>query len=282
MPLSLVAHVPLQASIERVLRGPGSWLLGRHPDCDIRFDHDSISRRHARLSGDSDDHWQIEDVHSKNGVRVEGRRVDRHMIAEATWVAIGDVFLELTPIAETVANQRRQLTEQRRRDTLQRPIKTESDHNAGAVLQSILAQLLAISECRRGALIDVRDAAPGPVLIHIGMDNAPTVSFAGSRGALTQALQTRLPVFMSATQDSAKLANRASVVNAGITAVAALPLLDLDGQVLALAYLDTNVPGRHFSELDAELLHAFAERAASELALSLIDHRLNQLAASLA
>ncbi|AVP98416.1 hypothetical protein C7S18_15005 [Ahniella affigens] len=281
MPLSLIAHVPLQASIERVLRSPGSWLLGRHPDCEIRLDHDSISRRHAELTGDAADGWRIEDLQSKNGLRVDGRRVDQFVIAGESYVAIGDVFLALNPISEAAANQRRQLTEQRRHETLQRPIKLAEPENATAVLETILAQLLAISECRRGVLIDVRDDAPGPVIINLGMGDAPEARFAGSRGALNQAVQSRAPVFMSAAQDPAQLAKRASVLNAGITAVAVLPLLDAWGKLLALAYLDTDTPGRHFNELDAELLRAFAERAASELALSLLDHRLNQLAASL-
>lgn len=282
MPLSLIAHVPLQPSIERVLRAPGSWVLGRHPDCEIRLDHDSISRRHARISGDDRDTWQIEDLQSKNGMRVDGQRQPNWHIRSETWVAVGDVFLSLTPIAEADADRRRQLTEQRRHATLQRPVRASATASASDVLQAILEQLMAISECQRGQLLEVHQDQIGPVLLGIGLPGNAEADFAGSRGALAQAVRTRAPVFMSAAQDPAHLAQRASVLNAGITAVAAMPLLDSDGHVIALAYLDSDIPGRHFTELDAELLQAFAERAASELALCLLEHRLNTLAARLA
>ena len=44
-----------------------SWTLGRGADCDLRFDHDTVSRRHARLLVDEQGQWTLEDLGSSNG-----------------------------------------------------------------------------------------------------------------------------------------------------------------------------------------------------------------------
>ncbi|MEE4172874.1 MAG: FHA domain-containing protein [Xanthomonadales bacterium] len=47
--------------------GNPSWTLGRGADCELRFDHDTVSRRHARLAVDSQGQWTLEDLDSSNG-----------------------------------------------------------------------------------------------------------------------------------------------------------------------------------------------------------------------
>src|SRR4029078_10212220 len=50
---------------------PGARLvIGRGDDCDLRLPHESVSRRHAVLSGDGA--WRIEDLGSSNGTFVGG------------------------------------------------------------------------------------------------------------------------------------------------------------------------------------------------------------------
>ncbi len=51
-------------------------LVGRHAACDVVLEHQSVSRRHARLSF-RDGHWVLRDLDSTNGTRVNGRRVIR-------------------------------------------------------------------------------------------------------------------------------------------------------------------------------------------------------------
>jgi pSer/pThr/pTyr-binding forkhead associated (FHA) protein len=54
----------------------GVTCIGRSEHCDISFDDSLVSRRHARivLKGDA---AIIEDLDSRNGVLVNGRRIDR-------------------------------------------------------------------------------------------------------------------------------------------------------------------------------------------------------------
>jgi len=52
----------------------GAHIIGRDPNCQVWIDSDAISRRHARITI-RDGHASIEDLGSKNGTMVGGRRV---------------------------------------------------------------------------------------------------------------------------------------------------------------------------------------------------------------
>src|SRR5262245_13686087 len=55
------------------LPAQGSVSIGRAEDCDLRIDHRSVSRRHARLHAEKS--FTIEDEGSRNGTRVRGIRI---------------------------------------------------------------------------------------------------------------------------------------------------------------------------------------------------------------
>jgi pSer/pThr/pTyr-binding forkhead associated (FHA) protein len=48
--------------------------IGRHADCDVVLDDRQVSRLHARVVW-RDDHYEIEDLSSKNGTHLNGREV---------------------------------------------------------------------------------------------------------------------------------------------------------------------------------------------------------------
>jgi len=60
--------------------------VGRDPDCEIRLDDPSVSRRHVVLSRVYNEYF-IEDQNSTNGTVLNGRRVYKHMLKH------GDVVL---------------------------------------------------------------------------------------------------------------------------------------------------------------------------------------------
>ncbi len=53
-----------------------SFTIGRDPGCDICFDDDMVSRRHARVWVDRGV-WQVEDLGSRNGTRLDGELISR-------------------------------------------------------------------------------------------------------------------------------------------------------------------------------------------------------------
>jgi hypothetical protein len=71
-----------------VLEGPVA-VLGRSRDCDCVVDDHNVSRRHAELRRDSGGDWQIVDLGSTNGIKVNGRQVDATRLAPGDDVTLG-------------------------------------------------------------------------------------------------------------------------------------------------------------------------------------------------
>lgn len=71
-------------------------VVGRSREADIVLADPNISRRHAELRRD-DDGWQIVDLGSTNGIKVNGRRVDSQVLRPGDEVTIGvtDLTFEL-------------------------------------------------------------------------------------------------------------------------------------------------------------------------------------------
>jgi Protein of unknown function (DUF3662)/FHA domain len=71
-----------------VLDGPVA-VLGRSRECDCVFPDPNVSRRHAELRRSSNGDWGIVDLGSTNGVKINGRRVDRSRLAPGDEVVLG-------------------------------------------------------------------------------------------------------------------------------------------------------------------------------------------------
>jgi pSer/pThr/pTyr-binding forkhead associated (FHA) protein len=74
--------------------GQGRHLLGRAPEADLRFSLETISRRHA-LFVVQGDHITIEDLGSRVGTFVNGRRVTSCSLPSGARIIIGGVTMKL-------------------------------------------------------------------------------------------------------------------------------------------------------------------------------------------
>lgn len=64
------------------------FTVGRHPTNQLRVDEDSISRFHARIVRNGDE-YTVEDLGSRNGVFVGGKRVTRAKLEHDSWLQFG-------------------------------------------------------------------------------------------------------------------------------------------------------------------------------------------------
>lgn len=64
----------IHAAGRRLLLSPRGAVIGRSRGCDIVLEDAGVSRRHAKVSP-SEQGWMIEDLHSTNGVSVNGQRL---------------------------------------------------------------------------------------------------------------------------------------------------------------------------------------------------------------
>jgi hypothetical protein len=71
-----------------VLDGPVA-VLGRSRECDCVLNDPNVSRRHAELRRGQTGDWQINDLGSTNGVKVNGRQVDASRLSPGDEVTLG-------------------------------------------------------------------------------------------------------------------------------------------------------------------------------------------------
>lgn len=64
--------------------------VGRMPNCDVKVDDESISRLHARLYK-KDALWHVEDLRSRNGIKVNGEKHDEKQISHGDIVRLGEL-----------------------------------------------------------------------------------------------------------------------------------------------------------------------------------------------
>ncbi|NVB39531.1 FHA domain-containing protein [Pseudenhygromyxa sp. WMMC2535] len=74
--------------------GLGVHLLGRVGEADVVLGHADVSRRHAELEIDAEG-ARIRDLHSKNGLLVDGRRVSTSTLGDGAVLELGELVLEL-------------------------------------------------------------------------------------------------------------------------------------------------------------------------------------------
>lgn len=71
-----------------VLDGP-TVTLGRSKECECVITDPNISRKHAQLRRNSSGDWQVVDLGSTNGIKVNGRRVDSSRLSPGDEVTLG-------------------------------------------------------------------------------------------------------------------------------------------------------------------------------------------------
>lgn len=283
MPAKLSIHLPGSAVAVRLLDDGGDYVLGRDPAGAILVDHDSVSRRHARLHDDGGQ-WRIVDLGSKNGTRVEGRKATDADLPRTAWFAVGDVFCEFERIdAATRASMEARATERRTSSLAWTARLERRAQSSQRLVADLLRGIVDIAECERGFLLAV-NAERDLVLracYALRPEELDGRGFSGSRSAVDRALLYRKPVFSSDQHVRAWLGDQASVVGQGLRAIACLPMQHR-GAILGIAYADTSDEAKVFTQLDAELLEAYADRAATALALSDLDAALDGVSSLLA
>ncbi|MCP4680287.1 MAG: FHA domain-containing protein [Deltaproteobacteria bacterium] len=69
------------------------FFVGRDRECDLSMPDGRISRRHARLQCHQGE-WRVEDLNSKNGIAVNGKKVGTARIRPGDAISIGPLVLE--------------------------------------------------------------------------------------------------------------------------------------------------------------------------------------------
>jgi len=69
-------------------------IIGRDPSCDIQIDNIAISREHACIFKGSND-YSIEDMNSKNGIFINGKKTNKKFLKTNDEIIIGKYSLQI-------------------------------------------------------------------------------------------------------------------------------------------------------------------------------------------
>lgn len=266
MQARLIAYPPEAAAITCWIKPGEHLLIGRAADCGLTLDHSSVSRRHAELSYD-DDAWQLRDLDSKNGSFIDGAAAKATALNRSGWLRFGDVHCEIALFEPMQADAMRSREQQRRALSAAMTLQLAGRANRDSLPDDILRGVLQLGGCSRGFLLlsDGDDYIVRANLTRYGAafdaDALKARTFSGSVGAVQRTLTSREPVAVNQIASDPWLSGRESVVAMGLHALVCLPLLD-GARVLGAVYADRREPGEPITQLDLELLGAFAESAA--------------------
>lgn len=278
MPARLTAYLPDRPAASCLARPPQRFRIGRGAECEFRIDHPSVSREHARLSW-LDGHWQLQDLGSKNGSFVDSVRSESFVLGEHAWLRLGDIHCEFTALSDAAADKAEQRLGLRRANSLILIEGLAKQTALPDLLQETVRAAVELADCERGFLLLTHRGALDVAASH-GLEAGEIRSrrFRGSVSAVQRALEQRAAVVVNDIHADGELAGRASVIASNLRALVCLPLL-AGGEPLGLIYADSRRAGVVITEMDLELLRAFAERAAVWIAARRGMQALAELAA---
>lgn len=256
----LIAYPPDAAAITRWLAPGGFLRVGRGPDNDLVLEDPSVSRAHAEVTA-GDGGWRLRDLGSKNGSHVDGLAAREQALPESCWLRFGDVHCEFAQFDDSQAGALRAREQERRARSAVLTRQAAAETRFDALLDDVLQGVLELSGCDRGFLLIAHE---GDFVVRASLTRDSGAlrrgEFTGSAGAVERVLATQRPVVVNQVMREPWLARRASIAESGLQSLVCLPLLDRD-RVLGVVYADRHGIGEPITDVDLELLAAFAETA---------------------
>jgi len=277
MPARFSAYPPDAAAIVRVLDDALAYRIGRSPDCELSVDHSSVSRFHAELRHVRGT-WLLQDLGSKNGLRVDGNLVRQAPLEKTTWFAAGDVYCWFEPLAAADAAAARAQAERRRSTSRSLSTQLSSAQNLATLIPQALDLILQLSGLERGFVLYAPQGEPLRVHAWRGLDGTTvsTRGFSGSITAVDRALSEGSSVVCCDVDQAPWLGARPSVRLGGIRALVCVPL-QVRGDAIGAVYVDSRQPGPAITELDVELINTVAAQAAAALSARALQNDLAEL-----
>jgi hypothetical protein len=273
VPARLTTHPSLGPSRTFVVRDGEERIVGRDPECGVVLEDPRVSGRHAAVTGTGDG-WRLLDLNSKNGTLVDGARITEFQLADDHWISLGGLLVRFQAFAETDGDLQAERT--RRFETSVESLRSAADPEM--LLRRILRSVLDLADAERGLLllVDAQGRLTAELAAGFEPDEVLGDRFAGSVGAVAEALATSRSVVVSDARSDPRIGGRDSVAAKGIGALICVPI-KLDERASGVLYADGPRRGTPFSDLDLETLEAFAEEAALVLGSLRLDRRIREL-----
>lgn len=292
-------------SAEREFPLPGpKYLIGRAPDCDIRLTDPLVSARHARITH-SGEHYQIEDLASRNGTRVNGERIEGSTpLQPGDRIELGGHLLQFLgpeplpfdltdttqvpgppPVVRSLDVTGGLSTEvspeAKLRAVLEISRNLSTTLKLDEVLPKILESLFALFPQTDRGFVLLRDPSTKKLLPkairhrHSSEDGASI-----SRTVLDHAVQTGRAVLSGDAGHDDRFDASQSVRLHQIRSIMCMPLIGRTGDCLGVIQLDTRERGRAFTQDDLDVLAFAGVQAARAVEMAQIHMELRELEAA--
>ncbi|HDS00405.1 MAG TPA: FHA domain-containing protein, partial [candidate division Zixibacteria bacterium] len=275
---------------------PGNYKVGRSKDADICIMHKTVSGNHARLSVEDSGRILINDVGSRNGTVVNGRK-----ISEPTKLSDGDsIMFGLTefrvrdselPDKGEVSSQRISFTGDVPENSIFVPID-EAMRPLPRKLSEMpelmptifdMAKLLGSDE-PRGILLDkalkliCRLIPADRVIVIMVSEDQQDIDIAAchtssvkgddeitlSRTIIVDIIENKNSLLIKNPLTDPKFSTQNSIISADIKSVMAVPLFD-EGRVLGILYADTSNPAHEYNDDYLRIMATFGNLLGSRL-----------------
>jgi two-component system NtrC family sensor kinase len=258
--------------VERFLVPDAGIVLGRGDDCGIMLDSKHVSRHHARFWVERDA-VHFKDLGSRNGIEVNGVRLDEGVLAEPDRMVVGGSEIYVQRATESGFG--RAVISREKASALQQSIIQDAGDDRLLVLYEaakLLGQVFDLNELLENILALIFRALPverGFILTVQARDRLPEVRASRFRGKEDQGLpmsQTLIQhVFDNAeailtldAQADSRFGNAESIMGHDIHAAMCAPLHGRKA-VVGVIYVDVGDSTRPLSEGDLEMLSAVAQ-----------------------
>ncbi|MFO0947614.1 MAG: SpoIIE family protein phosphatase [Planctomycetota bacterium] len=261
--------------------------LGRHPACEVHIDLNSVSRFHAQILRE-EDQFVIEDLNSRNGTFVNGKRIegrvilkdnDRVKICDMLFVYHGrnnDSTRGISSIAEEQDGTSTVLSTMDVHSSVDMFVKVKAESKLRAILEisQAIAQTLELDavfgkmleslfkifpQADRALVILSEGGRLIPRAVRHRRDEE-TVRF--SRTIVQQALHDKKAVLSADASSDDRFNMSQSIADFRIRSVMCAPLLSQDLRPLGAIQIDTQNYHQQFSEEDLQILLSVASQAA--------------------
>jgi hypothetical protein len=290
----LLSVTPAESAPFEYLVDGDEAVVGRSTRCQVIVADRFMSRRHARLFK-IDDGWRVEDLGSRNGTYVNGRRVDG-----ATAVQVGDVITlsaSLIKIARPAGRDRPSdiATDAPSTDHMLRPAvellrRSETPPGDDASFGRYASRLALLNDVHKAMARSVSiEELLELILDHIFVQLEPhraevfmrcdgggytcmarrfaphtDLGSLESESLFAEVVDKAMAALVTDTRADHRFADAESLVSAGVRSLLAAPLVAPPG-ALGLIVLGSNAAVRQFTEEDLELLVTLASVAAMRI-----------------
>jgi hypothetical protein len=262
-----------------IFREGRNHFVGRDPGSELCLQEPRVSARHAlfQWTGAAGG-WNLVDLRSKNGTFVNGSRITEVPLQDGDWMSFGGLLAFFERLKDEDVDAFYEQRAKRLEAGAQAGLTLVPDVDPRVALRAVLEAGRELLGAERGLLLLLDGGGDVHVAIASGFARYEPLDEGFDTGfsVLKKVLETRKPVAALTQQTHSAQGKRRSLEDLGKGALACVPM-EVPPCPRGLLYVDARKEGGAFTELDLEILSAFAEQASVVLAGATLGEPIREL-----